>query len=71
MKKSSLSLLFSGLLAVALVGGTAVNAADTKTKSADASKAAVAQKPKAKRNWYPFYGTVAAVDKQAKTISLK
>lgn len=71
MKKSSLSLLFSGLLAVALAGGSTLNAADTQTKATAASKSAVATTPKAKRDWYPFYGTVTAVDKQAKTISLK
>jgi hypothetical protein len=64
MKKTSLHILFSGLLALALAGGTAASAADTTAQSTNAV-------PKAKRDWYPFYGTVAAVDQSAKTISLK
>jgi len=71
MKRSTLSLLCSALLALPLAGGGNVNAADAKTKAADGSKAPAAETSKAKRDWYPFYGTVAAVDKQAKTISLK
>ena len=70
MKKSSLTRLFAGLLAVALLGGSVGHAADAKAKPADATKEATAA-PKAKQDWYPFSGTVAAVDQKAKTISLK
>jgi len=68
MKKTSLQLLFTGLLALALTGVNSVSAADTKAPD---SAAGAAVTPKAKRDWYPFYGTVAAVDQKAKTISLK
>jgi|GEM_PF-320967 len=68
MKKTSLPLLFSGLLAVVLLAGPAASAADTKTTDAAAGAAETA---KPKREWYPFYGTVAAVDTRAKTITLK
>ena len=70
MKRASFYLLFSGLLAIGLAGGNTASAADTKTKSTNAVTGA-AQTTKAKREGYPFYGTVAAVDQQAKTISLK
>jgi hypothetical protein len=70
MKTTSLPLLFSGLLAIALLGGNAASAADA-NKSTTKPAAGAAETPKAKRDWYPFYGTVAAVDQKAKTIALK
>lgn len=71
MKTSILSRLFAGMLALALVGGSAASAADTKAKAPAASKPAAGKAQTAKRDWYPFYGTVASVDKQARTISLQ
>ncbi len=70
MKRLSLSLLCLGLLTGSLLSISTANAADPKPK-ADAPKEASGEKPKAKRDWYPFYGTVASVDKQAHTVSLK
>lgn len=70
MKKTSIQLLCFGLLTLALAGGNATNAAETTKKKPEVPKT-VTETPKAKRDWYPFYGTVAAVDQKAKTISLK
>ena len=58
MKKSLQHLVFGSLFAAILVAGSAAHAQTTET-------------PKPKRDWYPFYGTVAAVDKSAKTVALK
>lgn len=64
------------LLAAALAGGVSLYAADTKSKVDDqaagkAKDTTEKEKGKAKRDWYPFGGIVAAVDKQAHTIALK
>jgi len=74
MKKALKYLLVLSLLGVALASVPSLNAADAKAKAED--KAAgktkeAAEKGKSKRDWYPFYGTVASIDKQANTISLK
>jgi hypothetical protein len=74
MKETLRYLLASVCLAAALTCGDAVLAAGTNAP-AGAKTAAPAgettEKPKAKRDWYPFGGTVAAVDPQARTVSLK
>lgn len=70
MKKTSLYLLFSSLLAIALAGVQPATAADNKPKPPEATPGAPAT-AKPKRDWYPFSGTVGAVDQQAKTVSLK
>jgi hypothetical protein len=57
-------LLVSSLLAAALGSGSSLYAAEPKAKEAT-------EKATPKRDWYPFYGTVASIDKQANTISLK
>ena len=67
-------LLVSSLLGVALASVPSLYAADAKAKAEDKAAGTTeeaAEKGKAKRDWYPFYGTVASIDKQAKTISLK
>jgi hypothetical protein len=74
MKKALKYLLVSSLLGIALAGVPSLYAADSTAKADD--KAAgktkeAAAKSKPKRDWYPFYGTVASIDKQANTISLK
>jgi hypothetical protein len=74
MKITIKSVFVSSLLAVALATVPSLSAADSKSKAEDSaaeqSKPA-AEQGKAKRNWYPFGGTVASVNKQANTISLK
>jgi hypothetical protein len=71
MKKNIHHLVFGGLCAAMLVAGNTVNAqTTTKPKAAGAAKES-AETAKPKPDWYPFYGTVAAVDKSAKTVSLK
>ena len=52
------------LLGAFLAAGINANAQTKTTKDA-------AETAKPKRDWYPFYGTVAAVDTKAKTVSLK
>ena len=60
------NLLFGTVLGAFLAAGLNVHA-QTPTKPAkDATETA-----KPKRDWYPFYGTVAAVDTKARTVSLK
>jgi len=74
MKKALKYLLVTSLLAGALAGGSSLYAADSTTKAQDKAASgskATTQKAKAKRDWYPFGGIVASVDKQARTISLK
>ncbi len=68
MKKALKYLLVTSLLAGALASGSSLCAADSTAKAQDK---ATTQKAKAKRDWYPFGGIVASVDKQARTISLK
>lgn len=67
MKRALKYLFVTSLLAAALVAGSSLYAADTQAKG----EAKATEKAKPKRDWYPFYGTVASVDKQANTISLK
>ena len=76
MKKSLQQFVFGSLFAAILVAGSAANAQpakptkpDAKAKTAEMAKDAEPAKPK--RDAHSFYGTVAAVDKSAKTVSLK
>ena len=74
MKNALTRLWVPCLLAAALAGGMSLYAADagSKTNNPAAGKTKeTAEKGKAKRDWYPFGGIVASVDKQAYTISLK
>jgi hypothetical protein len=74
MKNPFGHLFVSCLLAGALAGGAFSYAAGTNSTS-NVTNAAKAKDPnatgKTKRDWYPFGGIIAAVDKQANTISLK
>jgi hypothetical protein len=67
----SLGFLLAGALAVSLALSNSLSAADAKSKPADPSKDGGAEVHKPKRDWYPFAGYVASVDKQARTVSLK
>jgi|WetSurMetagenome_2_1015567.scaffolds.fasta_scaffold250843_2 hypothetical protein len=74
MRSTISSLVVSFLLATALATVPSLSAADSNSKAE--SGAAQKNKPgaepkKAKRDWYPFGGTVASVNKPANTISLK
>jgi len=74
MKRVLKYLLLSSLLGVALASVPSLQAADSKAKAEDKAAGetkATKEKGKAKRDWYPFGGIVASVDKQANTISLK
>ncbi len=76
MKRALKHLLAGFLVAAALGNPLSSGAADSAPKSRDMDKAVgrskeAAEKPKSKRDWYPFGGIVASVDKQANTISLK
>jgi len=74
MKQALKYLLASSLLGLAVATFPSSQAADSKTKTQDkaASTAKSAtDETKPKRDWYPFGGIVASVDKQANTISLK
>ena len=74
MKRVLKYLLVSSLLGVALTSVPSVQAADSKATAEDKAAGgtkATKEKGKAKRDWYPFGGIVASVDKQANTISLK
>lgn len=74
MKRALKYLLVSSLLSIALGGIPSLKAADSKAKAEDKAAAgakATKEKGRAKRDWYPFYGTVASTDKQANTVSLK
>jgi hypothetical protein len=72
MKKVLKYLLVTTLLAAALASSQSLNAADSKSEAEDkAAGSSESATKKAKRNWYPFGGTVASVNKQANTISLK
>ncbi|HEY5911492.1 MAG TPA: hypothetical protein VJA21_12905 [Verrucomicrobiae bacterium] len=62
------------LLSFVLTTGPTLYAADSKAQAAKTSPEqapVTAKKGKAKRDWYPFGGIVAATDMQAKTVSLK
>ena len=65
----------SALLTASLLLAPAVRAADAKPAKVAEKAVDVAKEKtetiKTKRDWYPFYGYVASVDKQAKTVSLK
>lgn len=61
-------MLVTSLLAGALASASSLYAADSTVKAQDKQ---ATEKSKSKRDWYPFGGIVAAVDKQANTISLK
>ena len=74
MKRTLKYLLVTSLLGVALAGVSSLPAADSKAKAEDKAAGgtkATKEKGKAKRDWYPFGGIVASIDKQANTISLK
>jgi len=74
MRSATKSLIVSSLLAVALTIEPSLFAADSNSKtncSASVKSKPVAEQKKAKRDWYPFGGTVASVNKPANTISLK
>jgi hypothetical protein len=68
MKRVLKYLLVASLLAGALASASSLFAADSTAKAQDKQ---ATEKGKTKRDWYPFYGIVASVDKQANTISLK
>jgi hypothetical protein len=67
------------LLVISLLAGLqstvpfslAADATAKPTNKVPAKAEAAAQKTKAKRDWYPFSGVVASVNKQAYTISLQ
>lgn len=64
--KNAFKALFAGsVLAATLICLPTVNAAEP------AAKAKTEEKAPAKRDWYPFFGMVASVDKQANTVTLK
>lgn len=74
MNKSCKYILYISLLAVFLLGGQSIFAADTTPQAADKTAGAIkgaTEKVKAKRGWYPFGGIVVAMDRQANTLSLK
>ncbi|HOX56214.1 MAG TPA: hypothetical protein P5205_04380 [Candidatus Paceibacterota bacterium] len=74
MKRALKYLLVTSLLTVALASVPSLPAADSTAKAdgrATSGTKAAKEKGKAKRDWYPFWGFVASVDKQANTISLK
>lgn len=74
MKQVLKHLLVASLLAGALASASLSYAADSPPKAQDKAKGGAKEAPaqsQSKRDWYPFYGTVASVDKQANTISLK
>lgn len=71
-------LLQHNILALALVFALAsvpqVLSADTKTKAEGKGSSKTRESTETlrpKRDWYPFHGIVASIDKQANTISLK
>jgi hypothetical protein len=68
MKRVLKYLLVASLLAGALASASSLFAADSTAKAQDKQ---ATEKGKTKRDWYPLYGIVASVDKQANTISLK
>lgn len=74
MKNFLQYLLIASLLAGALASASPASAADSTPKAQDKAAAGAkeaTERGKTKRDWYPFGGIVASVDKQAKTISLK
>ncbi len=74
MKNTLRYLLAATCLAAVLTYAGPVGAAGTNSPAgakAPAPAGETTEKPKTKRDWYPFGGTVAAVDPQARTVSLK
>ena len=74
MRSTIESLIVSSLLAVALATMPPLFAAESNLKtesSATGRGQPAAETKKAKRDWYPFGGTVSSVNKPANTISLK
>jgi hypothetical protein len=74
MKNRLETLLVLAMMTFALVGAQASAAAESKANAEGATGQngkPSAEKEKAKRDWYPFYGTVASINKSANTISLK
>jgi hypothetical protein len=74
MKRILNYLLAASLLAGFLTIAPSLNAADSTTKApnkAVGQTKEAAEKGVSKRDWYPFAGIVASVNKQANTISLK
>ena len=74
MKRVLKYVLVTSLLAGALAGASSLYAADSTAKAPDKAKGRAkeaSEQSKSKRDWYPFGGIVASVDKQANTISLK
>jgi len=74
MRSTIESLIVSSLLAVALATMPPLFAAESNLKtesSATGRGQPAAETKKAKRDWYPFGGTVSSVNKSANTISLK
>ena len=70
MKTLVRSIAFAVIAAFTLSVTSSTQAADAKPKLPEApSEKAEAAKPK--RDWYPFSGIVASVDKQARTVALK
>ena len=67
MKKTFKHLFVSSWLSVALLAGSSLYAAEAKPKG----DGKTTEETKPKRDWYPFYGTVASVDKVANTLALK
>ena len=74
MKQVLRHLLLASLLAGALASASSLRAAESTPQAQDktVSRARTTpEKGKPKRNWYPFGGIVASVDRQANTLSLK
>lgn len=76
MKLTFRTLWLSSVLATALAVMPSVYAAESSGKAPEKASAqpkenSASENSKAKREWYPFSGTVASMDNQAKTISLK
>jgi len=67
MKKMLKSILFGGLLATILAAGVITHADPAQTSGSTTTT----NTAKAKRDTYPFYGTVASVDTAANTVSLQ
>ena len=74
MRSTIESLIVSSLLAVALATMPPLFAAESNLKTDSSAKGRgqpAAETKKAKRDWYPFGGTVVSVDKSVNTLSLK
>jgi hypothetical protein len=74
MKQALKQLFVASLLVGALAIAPSLNAAESTNKpqnKATGSTKEATEKTPPKRDWYPFGGTVASVNKAANTISLK